>query len=165
MVAESGTLPWTKSCFVCGEDNRHGLKLKSHVENGIVTINYTPRDCDRGWKHIVHGGITVTLMDEVMTWAAMLEVKSACVAAEINSRLKQPIEVGQPLRIEGSVSSAKSRMVITEARILNENGTILASAKGKYMKMATDKMTFCKDDFVCDSESISPADILIDIKE
>ena len=110
MVAESGTLPWTKSCFVCGEDNRHGLKLKSHVENGIVTINYTPRDCDRGWKHIVHGGITVTLMDEVMTWAAMLEVKSACVAAEINSRLKQPIEVGQPLRIEGSVSSAKSRM-------------------------------------------------------
>ena len=164
MAIESGILPWTKSCFVCGEDNAHGLKLKSYVENGIVIINYTPRDCDRGWKHIVHGGITITLMDEVMTWAAMLKVKSACVAAEINSRLKQPIEVGQPLRIEGSVCSAKSRMVITEAIILDEQGEVLASATGKYMKMPADKIIFCEDDFVCTPESIAPADILTGIK-
>lgn len=160
MAIESGTLPWTKSCFVCGEENKHGLKLKSHVENGLVVINYTPRDCDKGWKHIVHGGITITLMDEVMTWAAMLEVKSACVAAEVNSRLRQPIETGKPLRIEGSVSSAKSRMVITAAKILDESGVVLATATGKYMKMPSDKMSFCKDDFVYDNESIAPSDIL-----
>ncbi len=164
MAVESRVLPWTKSCFVCGEDNKHGLGLKSRMENGCVVIDYIPRDCDRGWKHIMHGGLTITLMDEVMTWAAMLEVKSACVAAEINSRLKQPIEVGQPLRVEGSVSSAKSRMVLTEARVVDINGVVLASASGKYMKMATDKILFCKDDFVYDDAAIDPEDILIDIK-
>jgi acyl-coenzyme A thioesterase PaaI-like protein len=162
MAVESGTLPWTKSCFVCGEDNRHGLGLKSRLEDGCVVINYTPRDCDRGWKHIVHGGITITLMDEVMTWAAMLEVKSACVSIEITSRIRQPIVVGEPIRIEGMVASCKSRMIITEAKVLSADGVLLATATGKYIKMPPDKVSLCKDDFVWDSDSILPADVLKD---
>ena len=162
MELESGTLPWTKSCFVCGEDNEHGLKLKSHLQDGIVVINYVPRDDDKGWKHIVHGGITMTLMDEVMTWAAMLEVRFACVSVEITSRMRQPIVVGQAIRVEGRVLSRKSRMIITEAKIFSEDGVLLSSAAGKYIKMPADKVAICQDDFVWDEDSILPTDILDD---
>jgi hypothetical protein len=40
--ALNGTLPWTKSCFVCGEANRRGLRLRSRVENGVVVLTYRP---------------------------------------------------------------------------------------------------------------------------
>lgn len=156
----SGTLPWTKSCFVCGEANPHGLQLRSRIENDRVVLDYTPRDRDRGWMHIVHGGITMTLMDEVMTWAAMLAVRGACVAAEMTSRLKSPVEVGQALRVEGYVSETKSRVVLTESRILDGEGRVLASATGKYMRMPADKALLCEDDFSWTDDTIHPREIL-----
>ena len=98
-----GALPWTRSCFVCGQDNPHGLHLRSRIENGRVMLDYTPREADLGYKHIVHGGIAITLLDEVMTWASIVAARRICVAAELATRLKKPIHVGQTLRVEGWV--------------------------------------------------------------
>ena len=160
MNVKSGILPWTKSCFVCGEDNPHGLQLRSRIEDDRVVLDYTPRDRDRGWMHIVHGGITITLMDEVMTWAAMLAVRGACVAAELTSRLKRPVEVGQALRVEGLVTETRSRVVLTEGCILDDHGQVLASATGKYMRMPPDKARLCEDDFTWTDAAIHPREIL-----
>ncbi len=48
----------------------------------------------------VLGMITMTLLDEVMTWAAILHARQPCVAAEVSTRLRKPIAVGEPLRVE-----------------------------------------------------------------
>ncbi len=158
---KSRVLPWTKSCFVCGEDNEHGLQLKSMVkDDGTVIINYTPRECDKGWKHIMHGGIAMTLLDEVMTWAAMLDVKFACVSVEITTRMRRPISVGCPIIVSGKVDSSKSRMINTSAKITDREGVILATAVGKYMKMPADKVALCKDDFVWDDNTVLPDEII-----
>ena len=109
-----GALPWTRSCFVCGQDNPHGLHLRSRIENGRVMLDYTPREADLGYKHIVHGGIAITLLDEVMTWASIVAARRICVAAELATRLKKPIRVGQTLRVEGWVIRQTSRLILTE---------------------------------------------------
>ena len=75
MTIPTGTLPWTKSCFVCGQENPHGLHLKCRVDDGQVILEYTTQERDLGWRSIVHGGIVMTLMDEVMTWAAILAAR------------------------------------------------------------------------------------------
>ena len=59
--ALQGVLPWTKSCFVCGEQNPRGLHLRSRVEGELVIIDYTPRETDLGYRQIVHGGIAMTM--------------------------------------------------------------------------------------------------------
>lgn len=109
----SGVLPWTKSCFVCGEQNPRGLQLRSRIENGKIVLDYTTRAEDVGYRHIVHGGIAMTLLDEVMTWAAIVETGKMCVAAEMSTRLKEPIEVGASLRIEANVTKANRRVCYT----------------------------------------------------
>jgi uncharacterized protein (TIGR00369 family) len=155
-----GALPWTRSCFVCGQDNVHGLHLRSRIENGRVMLDYTPREADLGYKHIVHGGIAITLLDEVMTWASIVAARRICVAAELATRLKKPIRVGQTLRVEGWVIRQRSRLILTEGLILDSDGRTLLIAEGKYMPMPKNQIELTEKDFVLSPESISPNEIV-----
>lgn len=150
----SGTLPRTKSCFICGSQNAHGLQRRSRVENDRVVLEHVTRVEDLGWRHLVHGGILMTLLDEVMTWAAILTFRKACVAAEMTVRLKAPVAVGRRIRAEGWTGEARSRIVETEGRIVDEDGALLATATGKYMAMTQDAMQLCAEDFVFEEESL-----------
>lgn len=155
-----GVLPWTRSCFVCGEDNPHGLRLRSRIEGGRVVIEYETREADLGWKHLVHGGISMTLLDEVMTWAAILAVRRACIAAELTTRLARPIRVPEPLRVEGWVSAVKGKLILAEAHILGRDGHPSATARGKYVAMAGDQAQLCAADFVSNPEALPPDRLL-----
>lgn len=155
-----GTLPWTRSCFVCGEDNPHGLHLRSRIENGRVILDYTPREADLGYRHIVHGGIAITLLDEVMTWASIVAARRVCVAAELTTRLKKPIVVGQILRVEGWVTRQTSRLILTEGVILDSARQPLLTAEGKYMPMPADQIELTQKDFVISPEAIQPHEII-----
>jgi uncharacterized protein (TIGR00369 family) len=147
-------LPWSKSCFICGEANDHGLQLRSRIEGDRVVLDHLTRESDVGWRHLVHGGILMTLLDEVMTWAAILSAKKACVAVEVTVRLKAPVAVGRRIRVEGWKGSGKSRVVVAEGRIVDEDGVVLATATGKYMAMPSDKVTFCSEDFVMGPDTV-----------
>ncbi len=153
-----GTLPWTKSCFVCGQDNPRGLRLKSRVENGIVVLEYTTRESDLGWRSIVHGGIAMTLLDEVMTWAAIIASGRPCVSAEITVRMRKAIRTGSLIRAEGTVKEQTSRILIAEAKLYHE-GEVMCTASGKYMPMPASEINACAPDFVCSPESIPPEQI------
>ncbi|MEI8138911.1 MAG: PaaI family thioesterase [bacterium] len=143
-----GTLPWTKTCFVCGEDNPHGLRGHSCVEGDRVVLTHVTRAADLGYRHLVHGGISMTLLDEVMTWAAILTFKRACVAAELTVRLQQPILVGQSIRVEGWITRAKARLVEAGGRIVDSRQVVLATAVGKYVPMSGEGLRLCLKDFV-----------------
>lgn len=143
-----GVLPWTKTCFVCGENNPHGLRGRSCVEGDRVVLTHMTRAADLGYRHLVHGGIAMTLLDEVMTWAGILTFKRACVAAELTVRLRQPILAGQMIRVEGWIAKAKSRLVEVEGRILDARQEVLATAVGKYVPMPGEGLHLCLKDFV-----------------
>lgn len=143
-----GVLPWTRSCFVCGEANPHGLRLKSRHERGLVVLQYAPREEDRGWRELVHGGIATTLLDEVMTWAAILRARQPCVAAALSVRLLRPIRVGQPLRVTGSITHGNPRLMQAGGQILDASGELLIEATGKFVPMRRDVAALCAADFV-----------------
>jgi len=156
----SGILPWTRGCFVCGESNPRGLHLKSRLENGCVVLDYTMRETDQGYRNLVHGGVAATLLDEVMTWAAILGSRRPCVAAEWTTRLKKPVETGQRVRVEGRISGGRPRLLLAEGVILDEKGSTVASATGKYVPMHRDKISLCLEDFVSSPDAIDPARLM-----
>ena len=154
-----GVLPWSRSCFVCGEANPHGLRLRSRLEGGQVVLEHTARDADRGWRHIVHGGISMTLLDEAMTWAAIVRVRAACVAAGMTTRFLRPVQVGERLRVEGEVTGGRSRLILTAGRILDARGQTLVSAEGKYLPMPAEQGGLWEEDFVSGSGSLGLEDL------
>jgi len=149
-----GTLPWTRSCFVCGEHNPDGLKQRSRLEDNVVVLDYFTRPTDVGYRHIVHGGIAMTLLDEVMTWAAIIATRKICVAAEMTTRLRHPIEKNQAIRVEGEVTEVKPRICYTAGRVLDANGKMLLKAVGKYVPMPEAGLALCEKDFVDSPDAI-----------
>ncbi len=129
-------LPRTRTCYVCGVENASGFKLRMRVEaDGSVVGDYTPPAEDNGYRGIVHGGIAMTLMDEVMTWAAILDTKHLCVAAEMTTRFRRPMPVGAAYRIAGRVTRSTPRLVVAEASVTGPDGEPVATAGGKYIPM------------------------------
>jgi len=127
-------LPWSRECFVCGSENALGLQLRARVEGDLVVLDHVTGAGHQGWQGILHGGVTTALADEVMTWAAILACRRACVSAEISVRMLRQIGLGVRLRVEGLAEpGARRRLVRTSARILDEDGVPLATATGKYM--------------------------------
>ena len=90
----------------------------------------------------------MTLLDEVMTWASILTLKRACVAAELTVRLLRPIEAGQSIRVEGWILKARSRLVESEGQIMDSRRKVLATASGKYVSMPGEGLHLCLEDFV-----------------
>ncbi len=152
----SGTLPWTRRCFVCGESNPHGLHQHSRIEGEWIVMDYTPREADLGYKSIVHGGITMTILDEVMTWAAIVSAHRGCVTAEMTMRFRAPIAIGEPLRFAARVISAKRLLIRTEAQVTRADGSIAATAAGVYMPMAASQLAFNAEDFVVHPDALDP---------
>ena len=160
MNRKDGLLPWTKSCFVCGESNDRGLRLRSRLTNGRVILEYTTQKEDVGYKHIVHGGIAATLLDEVMTWAAIVASSKICVAAEMTTRLRKPLEVGVAVQAEAEVKKVTSRLILTEASIIDADQTVYITASGKYMPMPRESVELTEKDFVFHPDCLQWDDIV-----
>ncbi len=140
-------LPRTRHCFVCGVENSDGFRLRLCVEDNIVAADYDAAAADNGYRGIVHGGIAMTLMDEAMTWAAILATGSICVAAEMLTRFRRPMPVGMRYRVEGRVVRADRRLVLTEGRILDAEGREYSTATGKYVPRAGARAALSEIDF------------------
>lgn len=126
-------LPRTRHCFVCGVENPDGFRLRLRIEQNTVVADYESSVSDHGYRGIVHGGIAMTLLDEAMTWAAILATRSICVAAEMVTRFRSPMPVGARYRIEGRVVRSERRLVFTEGRVCCADGREAAAASGKYV--------------------------------
>ena len=120
-----------KCCFVCGHDNPEGLKLQFHYqENKKVETTFVPPKKFQGWKDLVHGGIIVTLLDEVMAKAAQRSGYSV-LTGEIQARFKNPARVLEPLRLEAEIENVRRKIVYARATAYRQDGTVVAEAKSK----------------------------------
>ncbi|MBV8782348.1 MAG: PaaI family thioesterase [Phycisphaerae bacterium] len=134
-------LPHTAGCLVCGRDNPHGLHLDLRVDSdaGIVHTNFTPERHHIGFTGIAHGGVLATVLDEAMVWAATWPGKRFCYCGEMTVRYRKPAMVGEPLTVEASVVSRRSRLISTIGTILDPSGQIVAEATGKYVPMSLEQ--------------------------
>ena len=112
-------------CFGCGQNNPIGLKLKFKWDGKTAKAEFTPNKFHQGWSDIIHGGITTTILDEAMGYAAYYEgVK--CFTATMQTRFKRPLSVGEPIIVTASLTRKTRRLVETEAKITLIDGTLIA---------------------------------------
>ncbi len=140
-------LPYSKSCFICGEDNPVGFHLNFYLEGDRVLAHVTIPDHFCGYKGIAHGGIVTSLLDEVMSWASSVlgGERKLYVTVEINVRFKKPVPTGERLELVGKVVGKKRGIVLTESSI-SKDGDILAYAKGKFFPANTETIRKFKDE-------------------
>jgi acyl-coenzyme A thioesterase PaaI-like protein len=120
------------NCFACGELNEHGLHLDLHVEGDRCWTQLALPDRFQGWEGIAHGGILCTILDEVMAWS-LAATDNWGVTARLNVAFRKPVALGRPFRAEGWVTAPRRRMIETAGRIIDADGTPLATAEATYV--------------------------------
>ncbi len=128
-------IPYSKSCFVCGEENPVGFRLKFYKEgNEVISDVVIPKNfC--GYVGYAHGGIVATLLDEAMSWASSIfgGDRGLNVTAELKVRLKKPVPTGKPLVLKGRFIGKSHGVYMTEADLW-DGDVLLARAEGKFMQ-------------------------------
>lgn len=127
-------------CFICGDKNETGLKIDFYCEDGKAKAEYTPTKDFEGYKDILHGGIISSLLDEVMIKAILAEDQKI-VTAKIEVTFKIPAKIGEKLLLEGKITEDKKRLVLTTGKAFNQDGQIIATAKGTYFKVKGEMKT------------------------
>lgn len=118
-------------CFVCGDKNPIGLKVKFYEKDGGAFAEFVPKETLEGYKGLLHGGILASLLDEIMIKAVLVK-NVYCVTAEMNIRFKKPVEVSERLSLFGYIEKEGGRVYTTKGWAKNQKGEIVAEGEGKY---------------------------------
>jgi len=149
------TLPHSRSCFVCGESNPIGFQLRLETDDRTVQTHFVLRPEHVGFKQIVHGGLVSTLLDEVMAWACAVQAKRFAFCAELTVRFLRPVRPNEQLLAIGElIVNRRDKIFETKAKLLNAEGTLLASATGKYLPITQADALEMADDLVGDPQRV-----------
>jgi uncharacterized protein (TIGR00369 family) len=145
-------LPHTHSCFVCGDANPRGLKLRFETDGQIVRARFQPCAEHIGFKGVVHGGITATVLDEIMVWVCAVATRRFAYCAELNVRYLQPLVPNAETVVTGElVANRKGRIFEAKAALQNAAGRTVAEATGKYLPIKGVVVSELVTDFVGDA--------------
>ncbi len=119
-------------CFVCGDKNQAGLQVKFYADETGAVGDYVADERFQGYNGILHGGITAALLDEIMI-KAVCALDVVVVTAEMTTRFKRPIRTGQKVTFRAKITNQRGRIYETEGEGRLPDGTLVASATGKYL--------------------------------
>jgi acyl-coenzyme A thioesterase PaaI-like protein len=125
-----------RACFVCGEKNPLGLKLRLRTdpEKGASETEVTFAPHFQGWAGIVHGGLLATVLDEAMIYAVGAK-GFLCVTGEMTVRFIKPVSTAVAYALKGRFLEDQGRIVQAESELLDTAGEQVARASGKLFKV------------------------------
>jgi acyl-coenzyme A thioesterase PaaI-like protein len=109
------------NCFVCEPGNPRGMQVPfSHdSDRGIVFAEFTLGTEFSGAPTYVHGGATLALVDEGMSWATIALSKKFAFTTETTATFEWPVRVDRAYRLEVRVVEENERRILTEAVVLD----------------------------------------------
>ena len=126
-------LPYHGWCFVCGNENPHGIGITMYVDDdGTLTSDFTLTEAHQGPPGHSHGGASAAILDETMglvVWAAGHKV--VAVNLEINYHKLLPLH--QPLSLEARITEIHKRKIFSTGEIRLPDGNIAVSGRGIYV--------------------------------
>ena len=111
-----------------------GVRLE-HMADGLAVLLMMPQAEHHNSFDVVHGGVSMTLLDVVMAHAARsVAPELGVVTVELKTSFMRPA-LGV-LRAEGELLHRTATMAFTQARIVDEQGQVCSHATGtfKYVK-------------------------------
>jgi len=124
------------ACFVCGQDNPQGLRLRfERQDTGEMAASWTPDSNWEGFRGIVHGGVVSTVLDEAMS-KAVAAAGNEALTTELRIRFRRHVSSGATFLVRGWVTSRNRRLIGAEATLRAPDGTEHAHAWATFMTLA-----------------------------
>jgi uncharacterized protein (TIGR00369 family) len=121
------------NCFGCSPMNPSGLQMKFYTNESAVYSNVTVPQHLCGWNNLVHGGVLSTILDEIMSWAAIYLLKRVPMTKSMTVDFLKPVYVERALQAQGTVlKKTGQREALMDGRIFSEAGVCCARAAGTF---------------------------------
>ena len=121
------------NCFGCSPINPSGLQMKFYTDDSRVFSQLTvpPHLC--GWNQLVHGGVLSTILDEIMSWAAIYLLKRITLTRSMTVEFLKPVYINNRLKAEGRLLELKGRHeAVMEGILTNDEETVCARSTGNF---------------------------------
>ena len=142
-IKVTGKQPNSKMCFVCGIENKYGLKSRFYeLENGEIMAVFQPAAEHQGYPGRLHGGLAATILDETIGRSIMAGYSHDIwgVTVDFSMRLRKPVPLDREIRVIGRITKDGKRFFEGSGEIVLEDGSVAIAGKGRYLKMAIDKI-------------------------
>ena len=151
-------LPHTHGCFVCGESNPRGLNLRFHTDGTTIHARFVPGSEHVGFQQTVHGGITATVLDEIMVWACAVRTGKFSYCAEMKVRYVSPVRPGEEtIATAELVANRRQRLFEAKGELRSLTGQLLATATGKYVPVPNTNIESMLGEIVGDTSFLAVA--------
>lgn len=125
--------PAYSMCFACGSDNPIGLHIHFFsIPKGCLAF-FTPSHEHQSYNDRMHGGLIMTLMDEVMGNYLFLTTGVPAYTGKMESRFRSPVLIGETVKVICHEVKRKGPLAVMEAQVLHEDGTVAAEATSHMM--------------------------------
>ena len=120
-------------CFGCSPVNPSGLQMKFSANNDTVFSSITIPDHLCGWSNIAHGGVITTILDEIMSWAALHFLKRITMTKSMNIEFIKPVYIRNSLNAEGNVLKQTGKHdAVMKGILYNEKGDACAKSTANF---------------------------------
>lgn len=122
-------------CFVCGPDNRCGLRAEfRNLEDGGVEGTFVPEEIHCGYQDIVHGGILMGFLDEVLGRLAFRQDR-LFLTHTLEVSFRKAAAPGDRLRAVGTLLDWSRRQFTCEGVLYDSKDEVVATARGRFLVM------------------------------
>jgi uncharacterized protein (TIGR00369 family) len=122
------------NCFVCEPSNPTGLQIGffRDTELDVVTAEFELDDAFSGAPTLVHGGVTLAVLDEAKAWVCIAIGRQWAVTTETSTRFHRAVRVGSTYRVEAELVDHTGTTMRTAARVLDRRGQLRAEATASF---------------------------------
>jgi uncharacterized protein (TIGR00369 family) len=129
------------NCFVCGQDNPEGMRLKfilDEARQAFVCHFRLPKRYSGPPGHC-HGGIIASILDDAMGKVNKLHHVVA-LTREMTVEYLKPVPLHKRLRVEGREIEVRGKTHVNAAEILNDKNEVLARSRGIFIAIDPEQM-------------------------
>ena len=100
----------------------------------------------------MHGGLTATVLDEIMVWACAMATRRFAYCAELSVRYLHPLSPNADTVVTGELlTNRKGRIFEAKSVLQDALGRPLAEGSGKYLPIKAAEVSELVRDFVGDA--------------
>ncbi len=125
---------YESNCYVCEQSNEGGLRIPFQLEDDgeTVTARFTLDRTYSGAPALVHGGVSLALLDEAQAWACIAVAGKWGLTASTSSTFVSPVFCDAPYRVQARVTAVGDLTVETVGVVRDEGGAAMIESASSF---------------------------------
>ncbi len=120
MRLDPATFGREQPCFGCSPTHPTGFRLEFERDGDEVRTRFTPRAEHQGPPGLLHGGLAMTLADELAAWTIVAHKQRLGFTAAAETRFHKPLYVGREVVGVGRIAQDGSRVVKIDVELTQD---------------------------------------------